>query len=100
MSLTSLPLGLSRLVRSDPTLVPLFSPVAHVALEVQRRKPRQRSFVYARQLDDDLIELLHPLGFDRLKAVAEHRVPGRVEKRLHLRPLGEEGLPHLIAQSG
>ena len=40
------------------------------------------------------------LGFDRLEAMTEHGLVGRIQQRLHFCPLCEVGLPHLTAQAG
>src|SRR5207248_2454486 len=69
-----------------------------VSLKRQRRKSRQRSLRNAGQLDDYVVQLLEPFRFYRLEPMPQHRVVGCVQEWLHLGPLGQEGLAHLIAQ--
>src|ERR1051325_3234754 len=74
--------------------------ISHVApLEVQDRKLGQRCLVGARYLDDHIIKLLCPLGFDRLEPVTKDRMVGGIEQRFHRWPFTQKGLAHLVSQS-
>ena len=56
--------------------------------------------MHPRESQHDVIQLLDPLGLDRLEAMAEDGMVGGVEQRFHRRPLAQKCLAHPVVQSG